>query len=112
MLQRGNTLPNMLSARLERAAEAIIAGHYTRGGDFPKALVILDLGQHLAEQTGDNAALCNAYRMIGYVYNLKGDHQQALDYDQKSLDLAEKIGNQKSVFIAAALSSDIGAGKD
>jgi hypothetical protein len=37
MLQRGKTLPNMLNARLERAADAIIAGHYTRGGDFPKA---------------------------------------------------------------------------
>jgi hypothetical protein len=36
MLQRGNTLPNMLSARLERAAAAIIAGHYTRGDGFPK----------------------------------------------------------------------------
>jgi len=26
---RGNTLPNMLSARLERAADEIIARHYT-----------------------------------------------------------------------------------
>jgi hypothetical protein len=37
MLQRGNTLPNMLSARFERAAEAIIAGHYTCGVYFPNS---------------------------------------------------------------------------
>jgi hypothetical protein len=35
MLQRGNTLPNMLSARFETAADAIIARHYTRAADFP-----------------------------------------------------------------------------
>jgi hypothetical protein len=38
MLQRGKTRPNMLSARLERAADAIIARHYTCAGDFPNAL--------------------------------------------------------------------------
>src|SRR5579864_3279102 len=37
MLQRGKTLANMLSARLETAADAIIVRHYTRGGDFPKS---------------------------------------------------------------------------
>src|ERR1700732_3526695 len=36
MLQRGKTLPNMLSARLETAADAIIVRHYTCGADFPK----------------------------------------------------------------------------
>jgi len=36
MLQRGNTLPNMFSARFETAADAIISGHYTYGADFPK----------------------------------------------------------------------------
>src|SRR6266436_326587 len=36
MLQRGKTLPNMFSARFERAADAIISGHYTYGADFPK----------------------------------------------------------------------------
>jgi hypothetical protein len=38
MLQRGKTRPNMLSARLERAADAIIARHYTRAAEFPNAL--------------------------------------------------------------------------
>jgi hypothetical protein len=37
MLQRGKTLANMLSARLETAADAIIVRHYTRGADFPKS---------------------------------------------------------------------------
>src|ERR1700730_1677116 len=36
MLQRGKTLPNMLRARLETAADAIIVRHYTCGADFPK----------------------------------------------------------------------------
>jgi hypothetical protein len=35
MLVRGNTLPNMLKARLERAADAIIARHYTFAIEFP-----------------------------------------------------------------------------
>src|SRR6202048_3032133 len=37
MLQRGNPLPNMLSARFERAADAIIARHYTRAADIPNS---------------------------------------------------------------------------
>jgi hypothetical protein len=37
MLQRGKTLANMLNARLETAADAIIVRHYTRAADFPKA---------------------------------------------------------------------------
>jgi len=47
MLQRGNTRPNMLRARLERAAEAIIDGHYTRRADFPKAREGSDLRNSL-----------------------------------------------------------------
>jgi hypothetical protein len=45
MLQRGKTLANMLSARLETAADAIIVRHYTRGGDFPKSPLPPDAGR-------------------------------------------------------------------
>src|SRR5258708_9888447 len=38
MLQRGKTRPNMLSARFETAADAIIFRHYTCGADFPNSL--------------------------------------------------------------------------
>ena len=41
MLQRGKTRPNMLSARLERAADAIIATHYTCVADFPNAALLV-----------------------------------------------------------------------
>jgi hypothetical protein len=43
MLQRGNTLPNMLSARFETAADAIIARHYTARLIFPTLAVALVL---------------------------------------------------------------------
>jgi len=44
MLQRGKTLANMLNARLETAADAIIVRHYTRAADFPKAPLPLARG--------------------------------------------------------------------
>jgi hypothetical protein len=45
MLQRGKTLANMLSARLETAADAIIVRHYTRGADFPKSPLLPAAGR-------------------------------------------------------------------
>jgi hypothetical protein len=38
MLQRGKTRPNMLSARFETAADAIIFRHYTCSADFANSL--------------------------------------------------------------------------
>src|ERR1700692_635804 len=53
MLQRGNTLANMLSARLETAADAIIVRHYTRGGDFPKSPLLAAAKELLLARTPD-----------------------------------------------------------
>jgi hypothetical protein len=44
MLQRGKTRANMLSARLETAADAIMVRHYTCAADFPHAPCGIDAG--------------------------------------------------------------------
>ena len=49
----------------------------------------------LPEVLKDSSKLCLSYYWTGMIYEMFGDYEKAIEYDFKSLEIAEKINNQK-----------------
>ena len=68
-----------------------------RKGDYAEALRISQLAARLAEGSGERAALGEALRNIGLVYNSQNRPAQAMDFFQKSLAVFEEAGDKKAI---------------
>ncbi|MFK5856294.1 MAG: tetratricopeptide repeat protein [Bacteroidota bacterium] len=53
----------------------------------------------LPEVGRDSMLLCLSNYWMGMIYEIFGDYQKAIDYDFKSLEIAEKINNRKLIAI-------------
>lgn len=49
----------------------------------------------LPEVLKDSSKICLSYYWTGMIYEMFGDYEKAIEYDFKSLEIAEKINNQK-----------------
>ena len=53
----------------------------------------------LPEVSRDSVYMCLSNYWMGMIYEIFGDYQKAIDYDFKSLEIAEKINNRKLIAI-------------
>ena len=89
--EKGQTNGELLAALNARAAPL------TQKGDYAEALRISQLAARLAEAGGERAALGDALRNIGLIYNNQNRPAQAMDFFQKSLAVFEEVGDKKAI---------------
>ncbi|HWS89553.1 MAG TPA: CHAT domain-containing tetratricopeptide repeat protein [Pyrinomonadaceae bacterium] len=68
-----------------------------RKGDYAEALRVSQLAARLAEEGGERAALGDALRNLGLVYNSQNRPAQAMEFFQKSLAVFEEAGDKKAI---------------
>jgi CHAT domain-containing protein/Tfp pilus assembly protein PilF len=79
----------------------ILRGYKSRSnGAFPKAIETFSFAGKLAEEIGDEAGLSNSCRAVGMVYEMQGDHRQARDWLQKSVDIAQKLQHPRLIAVS------------
>ena len=91
LLQTNSTL---VSASLESALGELGEAHRSRG-EFAAATMGFLLMQQIAEKNAHPAGVAEALRNLGVVARQQQRYDEARDYLQKGLDIAQRLGDQK-----------------
>ena len=51
----------------------------------------------MLEEIGDKDKTATCYNNIGYIYKLKGDYAEAIDYFYRALEIAEELGQKRQM---------------
>ncbi|MHA2293172.1 MAG: tetratricopeptide repeat protein [Candidatus Hodarchaeales archaeon] len=65
--------------------------------EHDQALEYAQIGLALREELGNNTAIADSFKLVGDIFNSRGDLNRAMEYYQRALTLREEIGNRQDI---------------
>lgn len=85
-----------VTAELRKALVARSDALRTKG-NYPQALIVLELAGRVAEQTGDKAGTAQSRNRMGNIFRLQGKYVQSLDHFRRGLVLCEELRDKDCI---------------
>jgi len=95
-------LPDTVDNKKRRLEIHITMQFIMVGLVFPEdSLQILEEGERLSKEIGDEMSLAKIYAIIGMYYSMKGDSLRALEYNERAFREAEKTEDVERIATTA-----------